>query len=199
MKNRIDHLPQVFSLTSMAHAIVSQSELTSQFVIDATCGNGHDTAFLAQEVGNNGHVFAFDIQHDACVSTNAYMQKLGLQNIVTVIHDSHSNMTHSIPSEYHKNIAVIMFNLGYLPASEKIIKTQPLVTQSAIHQSLELLKVGGIITIAIYTDHPGGEEELFIIQSLLSELSPKHFRIAHLSYPYRKKKAPQLYIIYKER
>ena len=30
-------------------------------VIDATCGNGNDTLFLAQQV-SNGHVFGFDIQ-----------------------------------------------------------------------------------------------------------------------------------------
>ena len=29
-------------------------------VIDATCGNGNDTLFLAQV--SNGHVFGFDIQ-----------------------------------------------------------------------------------------------------------------------------------------
>lgn len=32
------------------------------FVIDATMGNGHDTAFLAELVGPSGEVFAFDIQ-----------------------------------------------------------------------------------------------------------------------------------------
>ena len=30
-------------------------------VIDATCGNGNDTLFLARQV-SNGHVFGFDIQ-----------------------------------------------------------------------------------------------------------------------------------------
>ena len=32
------------------------------FVIDATMGNGHDTAFLAELVGPSGEVFAFDIK-----------------------------------------------------------------------------------------------------------------------------------------
>ncbi len=34
-------------------------------VIDATMGNGHDTQFLAELVGENGHVYAFDIQESA--------------------------------------------------------------------------------------------------------------------------------------
>lgn len=199
MKNSRSHLPSIFSLTDMAHSIISQCELGSQIVIDATCGHGHDTAFLAMNVGDDGHVFAFDIQVEACASTLSYLQTLGLENRVTIIHDSHSRMTHTIPSEYHGNIAVIMFNLGYLPTSEKSIVTQPLLTQSAMIQSLELLKIGGIISLAVYTEHLGGVEELSAVNSVLSELSPREFRIAHLNYPFRKKKAPELYIIYKER
>lgn len=34
-------------------------------VVDATMGNGHDTQFLAELVGENGHVYAFDIQESA--------------------------------------------------------------------------------------------------------------------------------------
>ncbi len=39
------------------------------FVIDATMGNGHDTAFLAELVGPSGEVFAFDIQKEALINT----------------------------------------------------------------------------------------------------------------------------------
>lgn len=34
-------------------------------VIDATAGNGHDTVFLAQLVGRQGRVWAFDVQSSA--------------------------------------------------------------------------------------------------------------------------------------
>ena len=37
-------------------------------VIDFTMGNGHDTACLSKEVGEEGHVYAFDIQAKALVS-----------------------------------------------------------------------------------------------------------------------------------
>jgi len=38
-------------------------------VVDATCGNGNDTAFLASLVGENGRVFGFDIQDKAIANT----------------------------------------------------------------------------------------------------------------------------------
>ena len=38
-------------------------------VIDATMGNGHDTHFLAELVGESGHVYAFDIQEAALMNT----------------------------------------------------------------------------------------------------------------------------------
>ena len=31
-------------------------------VVDATCGNGHDSKWLAQAVGPTGTLYAFDIQ-----------------------------------------------------------------------------------------------------------------------------------------
>lgn len=37
--------------------------------IDATCGNGFDTLFLAQNAKQNGKVFAFDIQKSAVLQT----------------------------------------------------------------------------------------------------------------------------------
>ena len=38
-------------------------------VVDATMGNGHDTLFLAEQVGAEGRVYAFDIQESALEST----------------------------------------------------------------------------------------------------------------------------------
>ena len=34
-------------------------------VIDATMGNGYDTKYLAEKVGENGFVYSFDIQEEA--------------------------------------------------------------------------------------------------------------------------------------
>ena len=37
--------------------------------IDATMGNGHDTQWLCECVGENGRVYAFDVQREAVERT----------------------------------------------------------------------------------------------------------------------------------
>ena len=49
--------------------------------IDATCGNGGDTAFLCRLVGPEGRVLGFDIQPAAITSTHARLKKLSLIHI----------------------------------------------------------------------------------------------------------------------
>ena len=46
--------------------------------IDATCGNGGDTAFLCRLAGPEGRVLGFDIQPEAIASTRARLEKQGL-------------------------------------------------------------------------------------------------------------------------
>ena len=45
--------------------------------VDFTMGNGHDTEFLSKTVGENGHVYAFDIQEQAVASTSENLKKAG--------------------------------------------------------------------------------------------------------------------------
>jgi len=54
-------------------------------VVDATCGNGNDTAFLASLVGENGRVFGFDIQDKAIANTTKKLTDLNLIDRVTLI------------------------------------------------------------------------------------------------------------------
>ena len=51
--------------TDLAHTILREAIRPGDTVIDATAGNGHDTVFLAEIVGSNGRVLAFDIQASA--------------------------------------------------------------------------------------------------------------------------------------
>lgn len=118
-------------------------------IVDATAGNGHDTLFCATLAK---HVYAFDIQKEAIDSTKA--RTLGLSNI-TYIHDSHAHLAKHIAPF----IDGIIFNLGYLPSSDKSKITQSESTLSACNQALELLSDGGFILITCYLGHPGGASE----------------------------------------
>ena len=42
--------------------------------VDFTRGNGHDTLWLSQAVGENGKVYAFDVQAAALDSTKALLE-----------------------------------------------------------------------------------------------------------------------------
>ena len=73
-----------------AKRLISKTVLPGETVVDATAGNGHDTLFLAEHVGEEGHVYAFDIQQAALNST---AKRLGeLTNRVSLILDSHENV-----------------------------------------------------------------------------------------------------------
>ena len=53
------------SAVRWAHLLMEDRLQPGDAVIDATCGNGHDTLFLSRLVGHEGHVWAFDVQEAA--------------------------------------------------------------------------------------------------------------------------------------
>jgi tRNA A58 N-methylase Trm61 len=55
-------------------------------------GNGHDTEFLSKTIGENGHVYAFDIQSQAVASTAKNLAEAGCPQNYTLIRDSHHNV-----------------------------------------------------------------------------------------------------------
>ena len=54
--------------------------------IDGTAGNGHDTLFLAELVGETGHVYSFDVQKEAIINTQHKLEAANLTQ-VSLIHD----------------------------------------------------------------------------------------------------------------
>ena len=137
-----------------ARYLLGSTIIPGETVVDATAGNGNDTEFLAEHVGENGHVYAFDIQQAALDSTTARLAKLNER--VTLILDSHANVQNYVTGE----IGGAVFNLGYLPYSEDLsIVTEAHSTIKALQQMLGMLKVGGIIAISVYDGHAGGAQE----------------------------------------
>ena len=143
------------SLTEQAHAAVRASVRPGEDVIDATAGNGFDTLFLAQLVGPGGHVYAFDILPAALAETARRLQSHAI-NHVTLLERSHAELRSALPAHSSGQIAAVMFNLGYLPGSDKQCTTQPDSTAAALRAALTLLRPGGILTVLAYVGHPGG-------------------------------------------
>lgn len=135
--------------------------------VDFTMGNGHDTEFLSKTVGEFGHVFAFDVQAAALESTSDNLRKANCPNNYTLILDSH----HNVKKYVDVPIKAGMFNLGYLPGSDKSITTMRATTLPAIEAAIELMDRDAIILVAVYPGHKEGEEEGKLICEYLSTLS----------------------------
>lgn len=137
-----------------AKRLLAETVFEGETVVDATAGNGNDTEFLADLVGENGQVIAFDIQQAALHATKERLGELATR--VQLVLDSHANVDRYVKT----TIGGAMFNLGYLPYSaDKTIITKPDSTIEAIHKLLALLKKGGIITVSVYDGHEGGPQE----------------------------------------
>jgi hypothetical protein len=135
--------------------------------VDFTMGNGHDTEFLSRTVGEYGHVFAFDVQEQALASTSDRLAKSDCPDNCTLILDSH----HNVKKYVDVPIKAGMFNLGYLPGSDKKITTMRSTTLPAIEAAISLMAPDAIILIAVYPGHAEGEAEGKLICDYLSGLS----------------------------
>ena len=146
-------------------------------VCDATCGNGHDTAFLAQQIGPTGRLVAIDIQAAAMEATAARVTEVlpdeEHRPTIEFALGSHGDIQQHVGS----NVAsLICFNTGYLPNSDKTVKTEIDSTIAALEGSLEALCEGGLVSMLCYTGHDGGMEEYEAIRDFAAGLPAAHWK-----------------------
>lgn len=161
----------------LAHSYWSQLVQPGDIVIDATCGNGHDTLFLCKLaiMEEKGKVYAMDNQSLAIQSTRDLLHKeLSQQHMdrVVFLHQDHSHFPHFILGE---SIRLIVYNLGYLPGQNKNWTTLTETTLESIQRAQQLIQLGGAISITCYPGHPEGEKELAALLCWCSNLSPKYW------------------------
>ena len=124
--------------------------------VDFTMGNGYDTVFLSQTVGESGSVTAFDIQEAALISTEANLRKNGCPDNWRLICASHDRAGEFIKGK----IKAGMFNLGYLPgAGKKELTTKRTSTLPAVRTAMDMLGEDSILLVAVYPGHPEGAAE----------------------------------------
>ncbi|MGE5422030.1 MAG: class I SAM-dependent methyltransferase [Ignavibacteriales bacterium] len=175
----------------MSHMFVSQVVHPTDTVIDATCGNGHDTVFLAGLV-REGKVLSFDIAEEAIEKTERLIAKNQLSDLVVIIHANHVD----IPQFVTSPVKAIMFNLGYLPGSKTSI-TSAADSLQAVTSSLSLLASGGVMTIVFYTGHPGGREEADLIIDFVSGLPQQEFEVVKMKFLNQINDPPALLVVQK--
>lgn len=165
-----------------ARSLLTSAINTGEIAIDATVGNGHDTVFLANLVGENGQVFGFDIQKEAITNTTKRLKEQRLDKQVTLFHKGHEEIVASVPANVQGNIKGAIFNLGYLPGGDKTIVTQPNTTIAAVEQVMELLAPEGIIVLVIYHGHPEGQTEKEELLSFVKQLDQKKAHVLKYQY-----------------
>jgi tRNA1(Val) A37 N6-methylase TrmN6 len=158
------------TLLQLAHQCLAERLYVGATAIDATLGNGHDTVFLAEQVGANGRVYGFDIQSSAIEQTRRRLQQRQLAERVTLLHISHAHMHSHLPPDAHGTTQAIMFNLGYLPGGDKTLITLGSSTLAALNTASSLLSESGRISILVYPGHTGGADEYRAVHDWIDKL-----------------------------
>ena len=159
-----------------SHHLLRERLFPGDMAIDATAGNGHDTHFLAQLTGEDGIVFAFDVQGGAIAATRSLLERWGVPAASwQLVHAGHETMLEVIPATWHGRAGAVLFNLGYLPGSDKSITTGAETTVAAMRSALTLLRPGGILVAVLYAGHPGGAQEAQAVLDFCAGLPTREF------------------------
>lgn len=186
------------NIIDYAHHLLEQSIQAGDTIIDATCGNGHDTVFLSQIAGEKGKVFGFDIQRDAIDSTARRLNTSDALQNTTLIQDSHSNFMHHISVDRLTRLGGAIFNLGYLPGGNKNIVTTSDATITAVEGMLTHLKAKGIVVLVIYHGHEEGKTEMEDIMKYARLLDQKRFTVLCYAFINQKNNPPFILAIEKK-
>lgn len=176
----------VGDISELSHNIITQYVENKSVAIDCTLGNGYDCDFLSN---NFSKVYAFDIQN---LAIDTYKQRE--KHNVILINDSHEFINKYV----HEKIDVAVYNLGFLPGGDKTITTKAKSTLKSIEISLEYLKSGGFVFIAVYIGHEEGAIEGEAILNYVSSLSKKLYGVMIHKFINRSPLSPYLIVIEKK-
>ena len=143
--------------------------------VDFTMGNGYDTVFLSETVGEHGQVYAFDIQPSALESTEQNLRRNHCPDNWRLICASHDRANEFVKGK----IKAGMFNLGYLPgANRKQLTTKRSTTIPAVERALGMLDENAILLVAVYPGHPEGAAEGRELTEYFAKISRFQYSIA---------------------
>ena len=192
MSNLIRHT------TELALHLVRPYVTQDSIVIDATCGNGHDTLALAQM--DPAKLYAFDIQQDAILAATALLEANGYGKSIAegrfIIRQlPHEKMADAFTETDAAPIRVVLFNLGYLPGGDKEITTKATSTLQAVQAAMELLEIDGVICITMYSGHEAGKAEKAALLDFAEALDTKKWHAVYISMPNQKHDPPEILLI----
>ena len=204
------------STTELALHIARPYIREGKAVVDATCGNGHDTVALAkavfpdygdgtaasennQECPTTPRLVAFDIQQRAVNATAWLLMEEGFgaqldAGSIRLIRDSHENM-----EDYVNEACLIMFNLGYLPGGDKELTTCTESTMKAIRKAAGMLTKCGLLSVTMYSGHREGAKEKAEVLAFARGLDSKIYHAAYVNMLNQANNPPELLLITRKR
>lgn len=148
------------TVIGQAHELVASVLGPGDLAVDATAGNGHDTVHLARCVGGAGLVVGVDRSARAIEATRERVDRAGVGGRCRLVCRGHEELAEILAGQAPGRVPrVVMFNLGYLPGDDMTTATASATTLAALAVGLELLPPGGLLTVILYSGHPGGAEE----------------------------------------
>ncbi|MDD7305333.1 MAG: class I SAM-dependent methyltransferase [Peptoniphilaceae bacterium] len=161
------------------------------YVLDMTCGKGYDSKFILENLSPK-KLYAFDIQE---LSKEFTEKTLGSfkENFVFIL-DNHKNLDLYVKEE----IDLAIFNLGYLPSSDKTITTNYKDVIEALEKILKKLTKNSMIIITFYPGHPSGKEEYIYVGKYLKNLSQQQYSIIKYDFINQKNDPPLVVKIIKK-
>ena len=162
--------------TELAMAVALTYIKPGDTVVDATCGTGQDTIVLADAVGKEGRVLAFDIQKKALILTEARLHAHGHANVDLLMKSFESMGDHLAEG----SAAAVVFNLGYLPGGDHEITTQADILVAAVGKAKfvtpEMVKNGAVvIDVGMNRDENGklcGDVDFDSVKEKCSYITP---------------------------
>lgn len=159
--------------------------------IDATCGNGHDSLFMANLLKPTDELICYDIQEIAINNTKNCLAQSNFKNI------TYHLGSHEVLIEPHFDL--IIYNLGYLPNGDKSLTTKTSSSLKSIQNALEILNKSHdncLIIIVLYPGHPEGFKESMAIDNFCYQLNSKNYLVCKYQ-NYNRPSAPYILTISK--
>ncbi len=169
----------LLDITAINHLLLAELQ-GIEIAVDMTVGNGHDTVFLAQHFPV---VYGFDIQEAAI----AQAQKIPALAKARLICDDHCNL-----ANYLAAADLFVFNLGWLPHSDKTITTSAKCSLKALTSCKNLLRPGGVISIICYSGNQRQAQEKAAINAWIDNHCEFLTQTVMI---HNQPKAPQLYLL----
>lgn len=154
------------NIVELTHLLIKDYLDENTVCVDMTLGNGNDTLFLAK---NSKHVYAYEIQKQGIINSKKLLKNNNITNY-TIFHGSHENV-YKLNNKYE----VAIFNLGYLPRSDKTITTNYKTTIKALNYLIEN-DTTKLIAIVVYRGHDNSLESNELLK-YVSKLDTK-FKIS---------------------